>query len=103
VPHAEPRPRPFQAAVADRAVSRYRVVEGHVASGKHRESRNARMWMHGHTARQRSHVCLEEVEEDERLEARTEVRWAHETGDRAMAISPRAMHDLPRRRLNGRW
>jgi hypothetical protein len=27
-------PRPFQAAVPDRPVSRYRVVEGHVASGK---------------------------------------------------------------------
>src|SRR5437870_10811921 len=55
---------------------------------------------HGRGA-QEAVIHVEDVEEHERLQLLPEIGWAHQPGDRALAVAPGPVDDTPPARLGG--
>src|SRR6185369_13286035 len=93
MPDAAASLHPLDATSGQHARCAVRVLITDAARGKIGEGRNARMRMQPEALESDS-IVVEEIKEDERLQKLPEIRWAHQTGDGSVAVTPGAPGNL---------
>jgi hypothetical protein len=103
VPHAVARTHPLEAAETDVAGAVCGVIESQVSLGDDGDRCKPGVRMNGEACSRVVEVDVKQVEKHVGLEHVTQVRWAHQAGDRTVCIAARPEGDAAKAFVDRNW